>query len=286
MRFAFIAEHSNDYAVSRLCYVMNVSRRGYYSWLNRTPSKRSEANQALLIAIRRIFYAHREVYGAPRIHQVLLDEGTPCSLNRVARLMRQAKLLPKTIKKFRLTTDSRKSRYPAGNHLDRQFSVASPNRKWVADVTYIPTREGWLFLAVVLDLYSRKVVGWSMGDRLTSDLAKRAILSAIEQRQPDKGLLAHSDQGKEYYASDYQAVLTEHQMVCSMSRKGNCHDNAVAESFFHSLKVEQVHHDDYKTRAQARSVLFDYIEIFYNRQRKHSYLDYQSPVEFEERQVA
>ena len=265
---------------------MQVSRRGYYSWLNRTPSKRTQANTALLAAITRIFYAHRKVYGAPRIHRVLLDEGRTCSLNRVARLMKQAKLLPKTIKKFRLTTDSRKSRYPAANRLARQFGAPEPNRKWVSDVTYIPTREGWLFLAVVLDLYSRKVVGWSMDDRLTSRLAKRAIMSAIDQRQPDKGLLAHSDQGKEYYASEYQSVLVDHQMVCSMSRKGNCYDNAVAESFFHSLKVEQVHHDDYKTRAQARSVLFDYIEVFYNRQRKHSYLDYQSPVEFEERSVA
>jgi transposase InsO family protein len=254
--------------------------------LNRPVSKRALANQALLKKIRRIFYANREVYGAPRIHSVLQNEDIVCGLNRVARLMQQAKLVPKTIKKFRLTTDSRKSRYPAKNVLARQFTVPRPNRIWAADVTYIPTREGWLFLAVVLDLYSRKVVGWSMGDRLTSELAKRAMQHAIDERMPGKGLLAHSDQGKEYYAGDYQALLTQYEMICSMSRKGDCYDNAVVESFFHSLKVEQVHHDDYRTRAEARSTLFEYIEIFYNRQRKHSYLNYQSPIEYEACQVA
>jgi len=261
---------------------MKVSRRGYYSWRGRLESSRSRENRQLLIEIKRIFYANREVYGAPRIHQVLLDNGFRCSLNRVARLMRVVKLVPKTIKKFRITTDSRKSRYPARNLLDRQFKTTQVNRKWVGDVTYIPTREGWLFLAVIVDLFSRKVVGWSMSDRLTSELAQQALAHAVNDRAPMEGLLMHSDRGKEYYASDYQARLHQYGMVCSMSRKGNCYDNAVAESFFHSLKVEQVHHDDYKTRAQARSVLLDYIEIFYNRQRKHSYLNYQSPVEFEE----
>lgn len=274
------------YSVSALCRVLGVSRRGYYSWLNRPLSKRALANEALLKKIRRIFYTNREVYGAPRIHRVLQDEGIVCGLNRVARLMQQARLVPKTIKKFRVTTDSRKSRRPATNLLARQFSASRPNHKWASDVTYIPTREGWLFLAVVLDLYSRKVVGWSMGDKLTSNLAKRALQHAIDDRMPDTGLLAHSDQGKEYYARDYQALLSKHDMVCSMSRKGDCYDNAVVESFFHSLKVEQVHHDDYRTRAEARSTLFDYIEVFYNRQRKHSYLNYQSPIEFEECHVA
>ena len=200
--------------------------------------------------------------------------------------MQQAGLLPKTVKKFRAATDSRKSHAPAPNLLGRDFSTDGPNKKWVADVTYIPTREGWLLLAVILDLFSRKVVGWSMGERLTSELAQQALRQALERRSPAGGLLLHSDRGKEYYANDYQSLLKQHGMICSMSRLGNCYDNAVMESFFHSLKVEQVHHDDYRTRAEARSAIFDYIEIFYNRQRKHSSIGYLSPVAFEEKCVS
>lgn len=204
----------------------------------------------------------------------------------MARLMRIAKIVPKTIKKFRITTDSRMSLNPAKNLLDRQFSPCLMNRVWACDVTYIPTREGWLFLAVVLDLFSRKVVGWSMGERLNSDLAQQALKNAACQRQIAKGILVHSDQGKEYYAKNYQELLSSYGMICSMSRKGECYDNAVVESFFHSLKVELVHHNDYHKRSEARSSLFDYIERFYNRQRKHSYLNYLSPIEFEECCVA
>ena len=265
---------------------MRVSRRGYYDWLGRPPSARELSKRRLLVEINRLFYVNREVYGAPRIHRALVEEGHRCSLNRVARLMQQAGLVPKTVKKFRAATDSRKSHAPAPNILARDFNTAGPNEKWVADVTYVPTREGWLLLAVVLDLFSRKVVGWSMGERLTSELAQRALLHAIEQRRPEEGLLIHSDRGKEYYANDYQEMLKENGMICSMSRLGNCYDNAVMESFFHSLKVEQVHHDDYRTRAEARSAIFDYIEIFYNRQRKHSSIGYLSPVAFEESGVA
>ena len=274
-------EQSKDYSVSRLCGVMQVSRRGYYDWLKRPQSTRERANELLLKEIKRVFYAHREVYGAPRVHRTLVDQGITCGLNRVARLMKRSGLVPKTIKKFRITTDSRKSRHPAPNRLARQFNASEANEKWVADVTYIPTREGWVYLAAVLDLYSRKIVGWSMSDKLTSELAQQALSNAIESRTPKQGVLVHSDRGKEYYAGEYQRLLKAHGMECSMSRLGDCYDNAVMESFFHSLKVEQVHHDDYRTRAQARSVIFDYIEIFYNRQRKHSYLDYQSPVDFE-----
>lgn len=265
---------------------MRVSRRGYYDWWHRPPSVREASNQSLLAEIKRVFYTHREVYGAPRIQRTLVEEGMPCGLNRVARLMHKAGWVPKTVKKFRVTTDSRKSHAPAPNLLARNFNAGRPNEKWVADVTYVPTREGWLLLAVVLDLFSRKVVGWSMGERLTSELARRALLQAIEQRSPGKGLLVHSDRGKEYYAHDYQALLKEHGMVCSMSRRGDCYDNAAMESFFHSLKVEQVHHDNYRTRDEARSALFEYIEIFYNRQRKHSTIGYLSPMAFEEDCVA
>lgn len=286
MRYAFIAEQSKHYSVTRLCAVMQVSRRGYYDWLNRPPSARELSNQRLLIEIKRIFYANREVYGAPRIYRTLLEAGQVCSLNRVARLMQKTGLVPKTVKKFRVTTDSRNSHAPAPNLLARQFAASRPNEKWVADVTYVPTREGWLLLAVVLDLFSRRVVGWSMGERLTSELAQRALLHAIEERSPDEGLLIHSDRGKEYYANEYQTLLSNNGLICSMSRKGNCYDNAAMESFFHSLKVEQVHHDDYRTRDEARSVIFDYIELFYNRQRKHSTIGYLSPSVFEETCVA
>lgn len=286
MRYAFIAEEAGRYPVTRLCQVMGVSRRGYYDWRQRLESRRSRANRQLLTVIRELFHSNRQVYGAPRIHKALVAQGHLCGLNRVARLMRGDGLLPKTIRAFRVTTDSRKSRDPAENVLDRAFSAERPNEKWVTDVTYIPTREGWLFLATVLDLYSRKIIGWSMGDRLNSDLAQRALCNALEARMPSPGLIVHSDRGKEYYAGDYQRLLEQHGLVCSMSRRGDCYDNAVMESFFHSLKVEEVHHRDFRTRAQARSVLFDYIELFYNRQRLHSSIGYLSPVEFEARAVA
>lgn len=272
--------------MTTLCRLLKVSRRGYYDWLARPASKRSQANRELLVEIQRIFMANREVYGAPRIHDALVERGYRCSLNRIARLMKLANIVPKTVRKFRITTDSRKSRYPAQNLLEQDFNARCQDEKWVADVTYIPTREGWLFLAVVLDLYSRRVIGWSMAERLTSELAQRALQNAIDLREPACEVIVHSDRGKEYYAGDYQTLLSDNNLICSMSRKGNCYDNAAMESFFHSLKVEQVHHDDYQTREEARSVLFDYIEVFYNRQRKHSYLGYQSPVNYEERLVA
>ncbi len=281
MKYAFIDDSRSAYGVSELCAVMKVSRRGYYDWTTRLDSNRALENQQLLCEIQQIFHAHRDVYGAPRIYRELIARGFICSLNRVARLMRNANIVPKTIRKFRITTDSRNSLHPARNILAQNFTTQGCNEKWVADVTYIPTREGWLFLAVVLDLCSRKVVGWSMGERLTSGLAQQALRNALKQRGDVAGLLHHSDRGREYYAGEYQALLNDNGITSSMSRKGNCYDNAVMESFFHSLKVEQVHHDAYKTRAQARSTLFEYIEIFYNRVRRHSSINYLSPIDYE-----
>ncbi len=286
MKYTFIKTNREIYPITLLCKVMMVSRRGFYNWLTCPNSARTKENQQLIERIHQIFNQNRQVYGAPRIHKTLLELGYKCSLNRVARLMHIAKIVPKTIKKFRITTDSRKSLNPAKNLLDREFSPGMMNQVWACDVTYIPTREGWLFLAVVLDLFSRKVVGWSMGERLESKLAQQALRNAVCQRQIAQGMLIHSDRGKEYYAKNYQALLRSYGMVCSMSRKGECYDNAVVESFFHSLKVELVHHNDYHKRSEARSSLFEYIELFYNRQRKHSYLNYLSPIEFEERCVA
>lgn len=286
MKYDFISEYKARHSITLLCHVLEVSPRGYYDWLTRSDSRRKTENKRLLDEIRQIFKANRDVYGAPRIHEELLEKGYKCSLNRVARLMRQAGIVPKTIKKFRITTDSRKSRFPAKNLLEQDFTASRCDEKWVADVTYIPTREGWLFLAAVLDLYSRRIIGWSMSERLTSRLAQDALQNAIDLRQPGSEVIVHSDRGKEYYASDYQALLTSNDLICSMSRKGNCYDNATMESFFHSLKVEQVHHDDYRTRQEARSVIFDYIEVFYNRQRKHSSLGYKSPMSFEDKCAA
>ena len=274
------------YAIKLMSKVLEVSARGYYDWLDRAESKRASENKQLLVEIKTIFDANRAVYGAPRIYEELIEQGRQCSVNRVARLMKNADIMPKTIKKFKITTDSRKSRFPAKNLLEQNFSAEHCDEKWVADVTYIPTREGWLFLAAVLDLYSRRIIGWSMSDRLTSKLAQDALQNALDLRQPKNKVIVHSDRGKEYYAGDYQALLKTNDLICSMSRKGNCYDNATMESFFHSLKVEQVHHDDYHTRDEARSVIFDYIEVFYNRQRRHSSLGYKSPINYENKLVA
>ena len=273
------------YTIKLMSKVLEVSARGYYDWLYRAESKRASENKQLLVEIKTIFDANRAVYGAPRIHEELIEQGKQCSLNRVARLMKKADIMPKTIKKFKITTDSRKSRFPAKNLLEQNFSAKHCDEKWVADVTYIPTREGWLFLAAVLDLYSRRIIGWSMSDRLTSKLAQDALQNALDLRQPKNKVIVHSDRGKEYYAGDYQMLLKTNDLICSMSRKGNCYDNATMESFFHSLKVEQVHHDDYHTRDEARSVVFDYIEVFYNRQRRHSSLGYKSPINYENKLV-
>jgi putative transposase len=285
VKYTFIYSQRPCYSIKLLCEVMGVSRRGYYNWLSCPESKMEKDNQALTKVIRHIFNENRQVYGAPRIYRVLIEEGYHCSLNRVARLMRKANIVPKTIRKFRVTTDSRRSIKPTSNLLNRQFSPMQINRVWASDVTYIPTREGWLFLAVVLDLYSRKVIGWSMSDRLTSCLAQQALLNALNQRRINEGILHHSDQGKEYYAHEFQMLLKNNKMVGSMSRKGNCYDNAVVESFFHSLKIELVHQCDYNNREEARISLFDYIELFYNRKRKHSYLGYLSPVAFEKQNL-
>lgn len=281
MKYAFIKDNKNVFSVKALCSVMNVSRRGYYNWVSGTTSARAGRNLVLLDEIRKIFSAYKQVYGAPRIHRELIARGFCCSLNRVARIMNKASILPKTIKKFRITTDSRNSLQPAHNILSQNFTAQGCNEKWVADVTYIPTHEGWLYLAVVLDLFSRKVVGWSMAERLTSGLAQQALRNALRQRGNVAGLLHHSDRGREYYAGEYQALLESNSITSSMSRKGNCYDNAVMESFFHSLKVEQVHHEIYLTRAKARASLFEYIEMFYNRIRRHSSINYLSPVDFE-----
>ena len=280
MKYPFIYQHRRRYSVRRMCRVLSVSPSGYYDWVDRPLSARSQRHQRLTAQIQVLHQASRETYGAPRIHRDLVEAGEVVGKNTVAMLMRRGGIVPKTVRKFRVTTDSRKTR-PAPNILQREFSVPAPNRCWVSDMTFIPTREGWLYLTVILDLFSRVVVGWSMDRRMTSTMNIDALRMALSRRGGQAPALLHSDQGSQYAAADYQAMLKMHNIRCSMSRKGNCWDNAVAESFFHTLKTELVHHEDYQSRDAARTSIFEYIEVFYNRQRRHSHLDQQAPLTYE-----
>ena len=265
-----------------MCQLLGVSRSGYYAWRGRGESARSHATRRLVFEMGLIHKEFRQVYGSPRMHRELCARGHVCSVNRVARLMRIHGIRARRRGKFRpATTDSGHSFPVAANVLARRFSVTEPNRVWVADITYIPTEEGWLYLAVTLDLYSRRVVGWCAGDDLSRRLPLRALQMALENRRPAPGLIHHSDRGVQYASGDYQALLARRGLQCSMSRKGNCYDNAVMESFFGTLKNELVHHQTYWTRRQAISDLFEYIEVFYNRRRRHSFLGYRTPAEAE-----
>jgi putative transposase len=279
MKHRFIDIHRHSYSVKAMCRALQISPSGYYAARNRPSSKRSNRQRALTAQIQEIHAASRQTYGAPRVHAELLAQGVGCSHNTVAKLMRQAGIMPRAIRRFQATTDSRNTKASA-NLLKRAFRVDRPNRCWVSDITYIPTREGWLYLAVILDLYSLAVVGWAMGKSLDCRLAMAALNMAIERRETVPDVL-HSDQGATYAAADYRALLSRHGIRQSMSRKGNCWDNAPMESFFHTLKSELVMHCDYKTRDQARASLFDYMEVFYNRQRRHSFIQYEAPLPFE-----
>lgn len=268
--------------MNAMCAVLQVSRSGYYAWRERKPSARQERSQQLVAQIRQAHQASRQIYGSPRIHQELLAQGAACSENTVAKLMKQHGIRSKTCRKFRVcTTDSRHGHPLAPNRLNREFTREQINEAWVADITYVPTAEGWLYLAAVLDVCSRKVVGWAAADHLRAELVCEALENAVRQRRPAKGLLHHSDRGVQYACDDYQALLSRYQITPSMSRRGNCYDNAVMESFFGTLKTELVHPVRFATRAEARQTLFEYIEVFYNRQRRHSSLGYQSPHQFE-----
>jgi len=282
MRYQFVEEHRNDYPVTLLCRVMQVARSGYYAWRNEPLSLRKVADMVLLQHIRDIFEEGRQSYGSARIQGILADQGISCGRERVTRLMQAAGLKPKTRRPFRvITTDSKHQLPVAANQLDRDFTADGPNQKWVTDITYVATAEGWLYLAVVLDLYSRQIVGWAMSDSLQRQLVIDALQMAIVARRPAPGLLHHSDRGSQYASHDYQALLTRAQMVSSMSRKGDCYDNAVVQSFFGTLKTELIYQRQYATRAEARADIFEYIEVFYNRIRCHSALGYKSPVRFE-----
>lgn len=281
MKYAWIAKHSKDYPVAVLCRFMTISRSRYYDWLNAPKTEREKENEPLLEILTMLFQKGRGTYGTRRLKKQLAALGYVVSRRRIGRLMNQAGLVCKTKKKFKATTDSKHSKPIAPNLLDRQFNASQPDRYYVGDITYIATREGWLYLAVVIDLFSRKVVGWSMDRRMKAKLVNDALLMALWKRKPAKGLLWHTDRGSQYASDSHRAILKAHHVVQSMSRKGNCWDNSVAESFFHTLKTELIHHCQYRTREEARQAIFEYIEVFYNRERLHSANDYLSPVDYE-----
>jgi len=281
--FRFIDEHKDHWPVRLLCETLEVSPAGYYAWRQRPRSERGQRHDTLLVEMRAIHAEVKARYGSPRMHKELVARGHACCLNTVARLMREHGIVAKTARKFRVrTTDSDHDLPVADNLLDRQFDASEANEVWLADITSIPTREGWLYLAVVEDLFSRKIVGWSMAEHRESRLVVDALEMAIQRRLPEEGLLTHSDRGSQYASEHYQFLLGRHGITCSMSRRADCWDNAPMESFFATLKKELVHDADFATRAEARAAIFEYIEVFYNGQRRHSSLGYVSPAKYEQ----
>lgn len=282
MKYAFIQENRDSFPLLVLCEVLGVSRSGYHDWLKRKPSAQSLANEKIQAAIRRIHKTSRATYGSPRIHAALRNEGFECSLTRIERLMKKMEIGAKTKRKFRVTTDSKHSLPISPNDVNREFKPSGPNILWLSDITYIATQEGWLYLATVMDAYSRKIVGWSLKERMTQDLVLGALDMAVKRRNPGPGLIHHSDRGSQYAAKAYQRRLWRYRMIGSMSKKGDCWDNAPMESFYHSLKTEHVYFEVFKTRREAKSSIFEWIEIFYNRQRIHSTLGFVSPECYEQ----
>ena len=282
MKYAFIQDHVRQFKIGRMCAVLGVSRSGYYEWRDRPLSARARRNVTLLGAIRRVHVEAREAYGAYKTWRVLRDRGVVCGRHRVARLRREHGIEAKRKRRFRVVAKQHYTAIPmAPNLVAQKFSTDAPNRVWMGDTTFIATRAGWLFLAVMIDLYSRKVVGWSMGPQQTQELAMAAFRMAVEHRKPGPGLIHHTDQGALYRSGEYRAEVEAVGAHLSMSAKGNAYDNAVVESFFSTLKNEMVHHRTFDTREQAKAAIFDYIEVFYNRQRAHASLNYRSPNQHE-----
>ncbi|AQS60349.1 transposase [Desulforamulus ferrireducens] len=265
-----------------MCQVFKVSRSGFYAWLKREESSRAKQNKELLKEIHNVYKLSRGTYGSPRVTKALKNQGITCSRNRVARLMRDYGIFAKTKRRYKATTNSKHSYPVAPNLLNQNFSANQPNQVWVADITYIPTDEGWLYLAAIKDLYNRKIVGWAMDKTMTRQLVLDALNQAVMRYRPLAGLIHHSDRGSQYASYEYQQALRGYGIITSMSRKGNCYDNASMESFFGTIKRELIYGSRYRTRAEARHAIFEYIEVFYNRIRLHSSLGYMSPVEYEQ----
>jgi transposase InsO family protein len=282
MRYAFLEQHGPTWPIRTMCRVLQVRPSGYYRWRDRAPSRRQVQRLRLVESIRSVHQRSGGRYGSPRVHQALCKEGTHCSRNHVARLMRENQLRASRSRRFRIrTTDSRHAFPLAENRLNRQFHPSKLDTVWVADLTYVATDEGWLYVATVMDLCSRRIIGWSAAEHLRAELPLCALEQALADRRPSGELMHHSDRGVQYACGDYQAVLEREGIQCSMSRSGNCYDNAAMESFFKTFKVELVYQQRYPTREEARASIYNYIELFYNRQRLHSALGYQSPVEYE-----
>ncbi len=281
-----IKENEPFFETRMMCRVLRVSRSGYYDWARRAPSGREQKNEDLAVQIKSIFDNHKQRVGAIRITKSLKKSGFKIGKNRVARIMRKHGWRAKGARKFKATTNSKHNLPVAPNLLQQNFEANRPNQKWVSDLTYIWTEEGWLYLAVVLDLYSRMVVGWAMGERMTASLVCNALEMALWRRKRPYGVIIHSDRGVQYCSREYQALLAQNKLICSMSKKGDCYDNGAMESWNGSLKVEAIHGERFKTRQEAMQHVFDYIDVYYNRQRLHSKLGYLSPVEFEEKIVA
>lgn len=280
MRFAFIAKHRGIWPVSWMCGALGVSRSGFHAWLTRAPSQRERDDEVIGARIKASHVGSYRTYGARRVWHDLLAEGISCGLHRIERLMRQQGLRARPRRRG-LPKDQGERSVVAGNLLDRQFTADRPNQKWIADFTYIWTAEGWLYVAAVIDLFSRRVVGWSMSDTMTAQLVTDALIMAIWRRGKPDALLHHSDQGSQYTSEQFQRLMSDNGVTCSMSRSGNVWDNAAMESFFSSLKTERIGKKVYRTRAQAKADVFDYVECFYNPTRRHSTLGYISPIDFE-----
>jgi putative transposase len=281
MRYDFVERHRNRWPVRLMCRVLAVSPGGYYDWRGRPASARTERGGALVAAIKAVHGQVKARYGSPRLHAELVARGIPCCVNTVAKLMRTHGIAAKAERKFRVTTDSNHDRPVAENIVARRFQPQQADRTWTADITYIATGEGWLYLAAVGDLYSKRIAGWSMSERIDSRSVVDALEMALSRRRPGAELVAHSDRGSQYASEHYQRLLADREITCSMSRRGNCWDNAPMESFFASLKKELTRGESFATRAEARAELFEYIEVFYNRLRRHSSLGYLSPAEYE-----
>ena len=281
MKYQFMHNHKHIFPIIIQCQVLTVKSSGYYAWIRRSPSRRAIENARLLGKIRDIHEGSRQTYGSPRVFRALQKKGYRVSRPRVARIMKKHDIRSKIRRKFKVTTYS-KHRHPISpNLLNQNFKVDQPNEVWTSDITYVYTREGWFYLTVIQDLFNREIVGWSMSSRLTADTTTiPSLIQACGRQKPEAGLIFHSDQGIQYACDSFREHLSKNNMIQSMCGKGNCYDNAVTESFFHTLKTELIHHEKYQTKTQARLSVFEYIEVFFNRERMHSTLGYKTPVEY------
>ena len=280
MKYGFIEEYRYEHRISTMCRVLRVSRSGYYSWWRQTENRAEEA--ALVEQIKEAYRENRGLYGSPRIAAELRDRGVPCSKNRIARIMQKYGIVAKTERKFKVTTRSKHTKVVSENLVKQEFRAEQPNQLWSSDITYVWTKEGWLYLALILDIYSRMIVGWSVSARLTSEFVVAAFKRALRGRHIRAGMIFHSDRGSQYASDELRAALTELGVRQSMSGTGNCYDNAITEAVFHTIKTELIYLHRYQSREEATSSIFEYIEVFYNRQRRHSALNYKSPFEFEQ----